>query len=203
MSLLVLDQLQTHHLSPIDLSLQASECVGIFGPSGGGKSLLLRAIADLDPHAGRLLLQGQDSEHWPAHEWRRQVALLTAESQWWYVTVADHFSQVHEQEWQLLGLERSVLRWPVERLSSGERQRLALLRLLQANPKVLLLDEPTANLDPRSAAAVEVLIHQRRSQQALGVIWVSHDPQQLMRVSQRQYQLDAGRLQEMKNNGIN
>jgi ABC-type sulfate/molybdate transport systems ATPase subunit len=82
----------------------------------------------------------------------------------------------------------------VGRLSTGQRQRLALARLIAHAPRVLLLDEPTANLDEHNRAAVEALIGSLREEAALGVLWVSHDPEQLQRVAGRSFQIRAGEL---------
>ena len=85
--------------------------------------------------------------------------------------------------------------WSVARLSSGERQRLALLRVLANRPPVLLLDEPTANLDEATTARVEALLKDYRTLHGAGVLWVSHDPQQLRRVADRHLRIADGRLQ--------
>ena len=96
-----------------------------------------------------------------------------------------------------LGFEPDVQSWSISRLSSGERQRLALLRLLANQPMVLLLDEPTANLDGANAERVESLI--RRFQDATGaaVLWVSHDAAQGRRVADRALEIRDGALQEL------
>jgi putative ABC transport system ATP-binding protein len=76
-----------------------------------------------------------------------------------------------------------VLEWTVSRLSTGERQRLALARLLALQPQVLLLDEATANLDPPNRDRVEDLIQDYRREQGAAVLWVSHDPDQRRRLT--------------------
>jgi putative ABC transport system ATP-binding protein len=82
----------------------------------------------------------------------------------------------------------------VARLSSGERQRFALLRLLANRPRVLLLDEPTANLDPDNVIRVEKLVATYMAAEGAGVLWVSHDPLQTTRVARRTLWMEAGRL---------
>lgn len=180
-----LENFATRTLGPLALEIARDECIALSGPSGSGKSLLLRAIADLDPHQGEAFLDGEPCSRMPPPRWRRQVALLAAESPWWLPRVGDHFCRAQPQGLQELGFGTDVLDWQVERLSSGERQRLALLRLLCNRPKVLLLDEPTANLDPGTTAAVEDLVQRYRSLHGAGVLWVSHDPEQIRRVAQR------------------
>ncbi len=77
--LLSVRDLQTHLLKPASFSLSAGECIAIRGPSGGGKTLLLRAIADLDPSEGGVYLEGRDRTTMSGPEWRRLVGYLPAE----------------------------------------------------------------------------------------------------------------------------
>lgn len=182
------------NVGPISFDVAPGECVGLSGPSGAGKSLLLRALADLDPHEGQIWLDGVPCQAWSPCEWRRQVGLLPAESGWWAPRVGEHLSGVSERSLQVLGFDAAVRDWQVERTSTGERQRLALLRLLANRPKVLLLDEPTANLDPRAAQAVERLLLSYLRDEAAALLWVSHDAAQLERVASRRGVLSDGRL---------
>jgi putative ABC transport system ATP-binding protein len=85
--------------------------------------------------------------------------------------------------------------WPIARLSTGERLRLALARALTMRPKVLLLDEPTAALDVASVAAVESLI-KARMRTGLAVLWVTHDGEQAKRVAHRLLVVEAGQVRE-------
>lgn len=195
MSTLQLKALQTHHLQALDLRIGAGECLCLSGPSGSGKTLLLRAIADLDPHGGEVLLDGRPSRVFSPPQWRRAVALLPAESSWWLARVGEHFCSDAPQGLEALGFASGALSWEVERLSSGERQRLALLRLLDNEPRVLLLDEPTANLDPTAARAVETLIDGYRRRTGAAVLWVSHDPAQIARVASGELRLRDGALE--------
>ncbi len=182
-----------HHLGPFDLTVEAGETVSLSGASGGGKSLLLRALADIDPHEGRILLDGQSSQSWAAPEWRRQVALLPSESQWWHDTVGEHFKGLLIPEMvTALGFDSQVMSWPVTRLSSGEKQRLAILRLLQNQPSVLLLDEPTANLDPENSQKVENLFLNYQRKHGTAIIWVTHDLEQGRRLGGRHYRIENG-----------
>lgn len=180
------------HESPgYHLVIDAGECVCISGPSGSGKSQLLRAIADLDPREGRIFLDDVDCDSISASAWRSRVGLLPAEPQWWHDTARPHFAAISNQQLARLNIPLTLLDAPVSRLSSGERQRLALLRLLAMQPQALLLDEPTSNLDPNSVVAVEALIAEYRQQHNAPVLWVSHDPAQITRVSTRHFQLTA------------
>ncbi len=194
MSGLVLKAFSTPLLDPVDLELEAGECVTLSGPSGSGKSRLLRALADLDPHAGEAWCDGTEQQTLSGPAWRRRVALLPAESAWWSDRVGDHFEQLDAATLDLLKLPADAGDWQVTRLSSGERQRLALLRLLSVKPEVLLLDEPTANLDLTNIERVEGLIEQWRREHRTAVLWVSHDPGQQQRVSTRSLRIEHRRL---------
>lgn len=193
-----IQQLVTRHVGPVDLSIGAGECVCIEGASGSGKTLLLRAIADLDPHRGEVRLDDTRCTSLPAPAWRRAVALLVAESQWWSERIGDHFEYGVDAAWiEGLGLPAAAMDWQVARCSTGERQRFALLRTLMQAPAVLLLDEPTGNLDWDSTRRVESLLDDYRQQRQAALLWVSHDAGQIGRVAQRRYLLDNGRLQEI------
>jgi ABC-type iron transport system FetAB ATPase subunit len=193
-SRLRVDNLCIHDVGPVNLDIEKGECVGLSGPSGSGKTLLLRAIADMEPHGGSVHLDGAEQASMPAHAWRRRVALLPAESAWWADTVNEHFVQCDASRFDRLGFDADILTWPVARLSSGERQRLALLRLLESQPQLLLLDEPTANLDEHNTAKVEDLMRSYREENGAAMVWVGHQMAQLHRVANRFFKIAGGRL---------
>jgi putative ABC transport system ATP-binding protein len=195
--LLSVRDLRTNLLKPASFSLSAGECITIRGPSGGGKTLLLRAIADLDHSEGLVCLDGCNRGRMSGPEWRRLVGYLPAEPGWWADTVGEHFP-----DWTMafpiareLALPDNAKGWPIARLSTGERLRLALVRALVVGPKVLLLDEPTAALDPASVTAVESLIRARLTA-GLAVLWVTHDMEQARRVAVRGLVVSGGQVQE-------
>lgn len=159
--------------------------MGMTGPSGIGKSILLKALADILPHQGEIFLGEIESQMIPAPQWRRKVALLPAESQWWCDTVGEHFKIFDETLFGQLGFEQKVMGWQISHLSSGEKQRLACIRLLINQPEALLLDEPTANLDKDNQANLESLISDYQKKYQIPVIWISHDKAQLERVCQQ------------------
>jgi len=186
-------------LSSVSFELCAGECIVINGPSGVGKSILLRAIADLDKHTGKVSLDNQVCEIIPAIQWRKQVGLLVADSAWWGERVGEHMPELEPEQLAVLGFDEGVMDWSVDRLSTGEKQRLALLRVLVNKPKILLLDEPTANLDPGSVAKVEELLLEYCRSRPAGLVWVSHDPDQAGRVADRTYRLDRDGLKRADN----
>jgi putative ABC transport system ATP-binding protein len=193
--LLQINRLQRLMVGPLTLTVDEGDCLCISGASGSGKSLLLRAIADLDPHEGQVLLQGEPATVMPANVWRTRVGLLPPESSWWLPLVKNHFRNGMPVPLDHIGLSNEILEQSVARLSSGERQRLALMRLLSNRPRILLLDEPTANLDPVNTGRVEEVIASFLRAQKAAVIWVSHDPGQAARVANRYYEMSEGSLQ--------
>jgi len=192
---LTISGLRRPGIEPVDLSVSKSECIAISGPSGAGKSLLLRAIADLDPNLGEVRLNDTSRDAIPAPEWRRQVVYVAAESGWWAGDVGAHFADRSTAADLLseLALPPDALAWPVARLSTGERQRLALARALELEPRVLLLDEPTSGLDPEAASKVEDLLR-RRLAQGVVIVLVTHDRDQAKRIADRRLSMEHGRL---------
>lgn len=195
--LLSVVDLRTHLLKAVSFRLSAGECVAVQGPSGSGKTLLLRALADLDPNEGLVRVDGHDRTSMSGPEWRRLVGCVPAEPGWWADTVGEHFT-----DWTAalpvvreLGFPDGAESWQVARLSTGERLRLALVRALMVRPKVLLLDEPTAALDPASVTAVEALIA-ARMRGGLAVLWVTHDAAQARRIAARRLVVDSGEVRE-------
>jgi ABC-type iron transport system FetAB ATPase subunit len=196
-SLLSVQGLCRPPLEPASIVLAAGEIVAISGPSGSGKSLFMRAVADLDPAEGSVALDGRSREDFPAPEWRRHVTYLPPVPGWWAETAGEHFrpdDRSRALEWLApLHLPEKILDRPVSRLSTGEAQRVGLVRALVQDPRVLLLDEPTSSLDPASTGAVERLlmawITDRRA-----VVINSHDQDQARRIAHRRLVMTAGRL---------
>ncbi|SFH67238.1 ATP-binding cassette domain-containing protein [Bradyrhizobium sp. Gha] len=183
--MLTVSGLKRLHLS-VSFDLQDGECVALQGPSGVGKTVLLRSIADLDPNEGTVKLDGVLREAMPAPAWRKQVTYLAAEPGWRSDIVQEHFV-AWDNALSLvkrLGLPDDCGPWSIQRLSTGERQRLGLVRALMLRSRVLLLDEPTSALDSASAAAVESLIAERVSN-GTSVVWSTHDNAQARRVGSR------------------
>jgi ABC-type proline/glycine betaine transport system ATPase subunit len=189
-AVLRVDYLSVGGLAPLSFEAAAHECLAIEGPSGSGKTRLLRAIADLDAAAGYVYLEGVERREMPGPEWRRRVRYASAEPAWWGAKAREHFPATAKLDRLLsaVGLESVLLDRPISELSTGERQRLGLVRAIADEPRVLLLDEPTSALDAQAAALAEELI---KFQILLGriVILVSHDSQQLTRLANARLQL--------------
>ena len=195
-----LDGLSTMLLREVDLTLATGERIFLSGASGSGKSLLLRAVADLDPHRGEVWLDDLPRSRLTPPEWRRRVGLLPAESHWWAETVGEHWrapvaDSPIEALLVALGFDVDVSGWAITRLSTGERQRLALARLLLNQPQALLLDEATANLDSVNRERVETVLEDYRTAHATAMLWVSHDPEQRVRLGGRRLVIRESRLE--------
>lgn len=194
----------------IQLTLSAGDRLAIVGPSGVGKSLLLRAIAGLDSaQAGRIYFLGKALTDWSMPRYRSQVLYLHQQPALWEGSVEANLQQVFqlqqhqrrgyqrqriERYLQLLGRDISFLDRPSSMLSGGERQITAFLRGLQLDPMILLLDEPTASLDPESTASLETLVQNWQADNPQrAYLWVSHDAEQRQRMTQRAFQLRGDR----------
>lgn len=197
--MLRIEKLKADPLPALSFEVADGQCLAIEGPSGSGKTRLLRAIADLDPAQGRVFLDGVERAELSGPEWRRRVRYCSAEPAWWTDTprasleltapvatrTKDEAAVIDRRLQRLLatlGLPEQLLDRAVAGLSTGERQRLALVRALLDEPKVVLLDEPTAALDGASAGLVDELV---RYLLLAGrcVILVSHDPRQVQRLA--------------------
>ncbi len=184
--------LQSQLAGPFDLTLEAGECIAITGPSGSGKSLFLRMIADLDPNQGEVFLGNTERRALTPSAWRRRVVYNAAEPGWWSESIADHFRDsamdFARDMTPRLGLAPEQLTVPVVRLSTGERQRLALIRALSLESPVLLLDEPTGALDQDSTQRVETILRERLAH-GVTIAMVTHTPEQASRLAHRHFRM--------------
>jgi putative ABC transport system ATP-binding protein len=176
----------------------------IAGPSGAGKSTLLRLFNRLaDPAVGTVRYRGRDVRDYDVLALRREVGLVPQLPALLDGTVAMNVSfgaQLAEKvadvpaALRLAGLDETFAARPAGRLSVGEQQRVMLARALALQPKVLLLDEPTAALDERSKAAVERTLRDLRKRLSLSVVFVTHELAQAERLADRIVWLEGGRL---------
>ncbi len=144
------------------------------------------------------MLDGALRESIPAPQWRKQVTYLAAEPGWWADTVQAHFGHWEDARPLIeeLRLSPDCGVWNVQRLSTGEKQRLSLARALMLQSRVLLLDEPTSGLDDDSRAAVESIVAKRRSS-GVGIIWCTHDQRQAKRAASRLLLAEQGQIKEV------
>ena len=198
---LSLHQLSFLNNGPYSFSLRPGECLGLNGPSGVGKTQLFRAVSDLIPSLGDIVFKGKNKDSVSAVEWRSQVTMVPTDSVWWYDEISSHFSSPKEKAFLdnmciNVGLPKEIVNWQVNRLSTGEKQRLSLIRTLQIKPAILLLDEPTSGLDAVNTQLVETLLLELCQSENLSLMWVSHDAAQLERVSDRILFMDKTGIRE-------
>ncbi|MFK5913002.1 MAG: ABC transporter ATP-binding protein [Woeseiaceae bacterium] len=195
MPTLKLEHFQAQSLKPFSLEVK-SEIICISGASGSGKSILLRSIADLLEHQGDVFLDNDKCSDTDPVQWRKWLGFLAAESAWWMDGVGEHFDNQGNEFITALNLPKECLTWDIARCSTGEKQRLAIARLLEKKPKALLLDEPTASLDATNIHVVEELIKNYVEVNDAPVLWVSHDQQQIQRLSARELKIENNKCVE-------
>ena len=201
--ILSIKKLCSLNVGPVDLTLEPQHCIGLSGSSGCGKSVLLKAIADLMDSTGAMALEGQPCAEIEAPDWRRKIQLVPAESLWWNNTVREHFQHpICQKQLSQLSLDSDIEQQAVNQLSTGQKQRLAILRSLEKKPRVLLLDEPTASLDRDNTERVEAFIKEYLNVNDAAAIWVSHDPEQLKRVATKAYKMINGQLEADRIGGV-
>jgi putative ABC transport system ATP-binding protein len=200
-------------LRDVSLDVRAGDRLAVLGPTGAGKTLLLRALALLDPvDEGTIRWRGAAVRRDAIPAFRSRVVYLHQRPALFAGTVEENLRapfqlRAHGQrrfdreqlleriEW--LGRDRSFLAKPLRELSGGESQLVAVLRALQLDPAILLLDEPTAALDAATSRAIEHLVsgwfEERPGERASA--WVSHDHEQARRVADRVIFVKDGRLE--------
>ena len=178
--------------APVSLVLKPSSVVWITGPSGVGKTTILKSLARLVAHhRGEIRFQGLTRDELPSAQWRMRVHYLHQKAVMFPGTVRTNLSRAftlslrHSQEPDMRGamdwlnrllLPKSILDRDARVLSVGEAARIALVRALMVDPDILLLDEPTASLDPESTEASAHLLAEWVATDERGIVGVSHDP---------------------------
>lgn len=182
-------------LHDLNLTIEPGKILGIIGPNGAGKTTLLHTMAGLlRPKVGTVLVNGQQMNALNNRDRARQLGLVPQiETQAWPVTVGELVSMgraahrgwlmpLTNEDWCVVddALERTTLTEfrdrPITTLSGGERQRTLVARALTQQPRVLLLDEPTAHLDLRYQATILTLVRELVSvDEQLGVVVTLHD----------------------------
>lgn len=201
-------------LREINLNIRSQDRMALTGPSGGGKTLLLRALAMLDPlDEGQICWRGRALRPAEVPDYRRQVMYVHQRPALFEGSVRENlrkpfalrshrtsqFDEARVKSWLAeLGRDAAFLDRSVRDLSGGEAQLVALLRALQLDPAVLLLDEPTAALDLEAARRVERLVARwhAETQASRAFVWVCHNLPQARRMAERTMILTEGTLRE-------
>jgi branched-chain amino acid transport system ATP-binding protein len=207
----------------VSLEVPDGEAVGVIGPNGAGKTTLMRAISGLIPlREGAMSIEGQSIGGMPAHkiieqgiahvpENRRLFPRLSVEEN---LRIGAFIPQARARYGEQLDRVYSMFPRLKERreqlagtLSGGEQQMCAIGRALMSNPKLLLMDEPSAGLAPLVVQQVFELVHRIRAE-GLTVLIVEQNVQQVLEVVDRAYLLEVGKIKlsgtadELRNNSF-
>jgi len=190
------------------LDLGPGEVVGLLGPNGAGKTTCFYMIVGLVPtDAGRIELDGEDISGLPMHERaRRGIGYLPQEaSVFRALSVADNLMAVLELRADLNAEKRKAAMESLleelqighvagqlgASLSGGERRRVEIARALAANPRLILLDEPFAGVDPISVGEIQKIVRHLK-QRGIGVLITDHNVRETLGICDRAYILNAG-----------
>jgi putative spermidine/putrescine transport system ATP-binding protein len=200
---------ETLAVSAVSLSVARGELVALLGPSGCGKTTTLRMVAGfVSPSAGRILLDGKDLTRVPAHR-RNMGVVFQSYALFPHLDVIDNVAfglrmrglgaaerrRKAGQALELVALTHLASRYPGQ-LSGGQQQRVALARALVIEPSVLLLDEPLSNLDAHLRADMRHEIRDLQRRLAITTLFVTHDQEEALAMSDRIGVMNAGRLVE-------
>lgn len=189
-------------LSVRNLVLPPSGLTVLAGPSGAGKSTLLRLCNRLDvPSTGSVALKTRPLDEIPVIELRRRVGMVFQTPVTFPGSVLDNLREADPHispsaASRLLdrtGLDPDLLDRTADNLSGGEAQRMCIARALATDPEVLLMDEPTASLDPAATKTIEAQCSQLAAT-GMPIIWVTHDIHQLKRIAAQVVCLIAGQV---------
>ncbi|HEV51149.1 MAG TPA: ATP-binding cassette domain-containing protein [Thermoprotei archaeon] len=188
----------------------------VVGPSGSGKSTLLRAINRLNEinglvTEGKIIVDGKDVSHMNAIELRRKVGMVFQQPNPFPGSIFDNVAFGPRLHWKMTKRElNEVVKDALERvglyeevkdklmssamtLSGGQKQRLCIARAIAVRPSVLLMDEPTSSLDPKSKSVIEELMIKLKGEAT--IVLVTHDISQAKRVSDHVILLRNGRVE--------
>ena len=201
---------KTQVLKGIDLEVEEGELLTLLGPSGCGKSTLLRCLAGLEQvQQGHILLEGRDITDLDARQ--RQIGMvfqqyslfpnMTVEQNMAFGLKIQRLSKAEIKDriteaLAMVGLQDKADAYPAQ-LSGGQQQRVALARAIVTRPKVLLLDEPLSAIDAKLRKSLQVEIRRIQKQLNITTIFVTHDQDEAMVMSDRICLLNCGKIEQM------
>ena len=179
-------------LEDINFTVNKGDIITVTGPSGGGKSTLLKLMGLLiSPTAGRIYYKNKEIIEYEATEYRKQVSYFFQNAVLFDQTVRqnlsfpadireDNFDESRAKEGlETVQLPSTYLDKPIKDLSGGEKQRVALIRNLMYPPEVLLMDEVTSSLDQENREAVLSYIHRLNKEELVTILWVTHNQEEI------------------------
>ena len=196
-------------LHELDLTVVGGGVTGILGPNGSGKSTLIRILGTLlTPDTGRAMVFGRDVATEPLAV-RRHINRVSVEaaffkelSPWENMVYAARLygagsADTRRRTVELLerlGIGRHLLDQPMKQLSRGQQQKVAIARSFLTAPSLLLMDEPTTGLDPRSKKEVQSLLEMLRAEREITVLLCTHDMDEAAALCDRVLMMDGGRV---------
>lgn len=195
----------TNTLSNVHFALPQGEVVFISGPSGGGKSSFLKILNRLlQPSSGAIFFKGAPYEGQEVRALRKKIQLVQQTPVLFDKTVLENLllatPEADRDEisslLSALNLPPDILEKNGKKLSVGQAQRVCLARSLLLKPDVLLLDEPTAPLDPENKGMFRDVFEKTRGEFGLSAVWVTHDSEILKGAKGRRLVMEKGRLDD-------
>ena len=194
----------------VELDVNSGEIVGLLGPNGAGKTTTFRMICGMvKPDRGRVFLQGQNVTRWPMYRRAKEGGMGYLPQQ------SSVFAKLSAEDnlvgtMQLLGfdtartrdrLEELLEQFKIEhirktkagRLSGGERRRLEIARCLVSDPKIIMLDEPFAGIDPVTVQNIQVVIRQL-ADDGIAILITDHAAREILQITDRTYVVSEGRI---------
>jgi ABC-2 type transport system ATP-binding protein len=193
----------------VSFTIEQGEIFGVLGPNGGGKSTLIRLISTLLlPDSGKITVFGHDVEKQPMQV-QKMINRVSVEASFFkklspmenlvygarlYGMEGKHTRPHVIEILTRLGLEKRAIYSPMEEMSRGMQQKVAIARALLSHPQLLLLDEPTTGLDPRSKREVQAIIRELREEHHTTILLTTHDMNEAEMLCDRIAIMDSGKV---------
>ncbi len=196
----------TRIFDSLDVSISSGGITTLLGPSGSGKTSLLRLLNRLDePASGKIFYKDEPITSYDIQALRLEVGMVFQRQELFEGSVKDNIlfgPRLHDMAVEpgeilaLVGFDTDAGERDVANLSGGQAQKVVIGRALAVGPKVLLLDEPTANLDPTSTLQIEELVKNLSRKLGLTCVFVTHNVEQASRVGDSAFVLIEGQVVE-------